>query len=210
MRPHLIVVIDSLHRPLKFWLTHSRPFTMDFSNSSQLSIYHFNTDSAHPEKSSIGPPIDFIAFLAVAQRLQIPFLSITWQLALGLVGFGGTANINEALINLQTSLAFKRIDQEGNKDPSIVFRVLINEITALGHPSIQKHPNIVDLQGICWDIPSDDEVWPVLVFEKSHLGDLDDFAMQDLSINERLKLCVDIGTAIMDMHSNRREYNTGI
>jgi hypothetical protein len=58
------------------------------------------------------------------------------------------------------------------------------------------------------DIPSDEEVWPVLVFEKAQFGDLYSFATlpvgRDLCIAERLKLCVDVGTAIMDMHFNSR------
>ena len=75
----------------------------------------------------------------------------------------------------------------------------------LSHHLLREHPNIVELQGICWDVPADDEVWPVLVFEKTQFGDLYNFLRvpvgRDLSITERLKLCVDVGTAIIDMHS---------
>jgi hypothetical protein len=77
----------------------------------------------------------------------------------------------------------------------------------LSHHAIQDHPYVVTLEGICWDIPRDgDQVWPVLVFEKSIHGDLFQFVKAGrgsaLSIQEKLKLCTDIGIAIRDMHSN--------
>ena len=53
--------------------------------------------------------------------------------------------------------------------------MLDNELIVLGHSAIQEHPNIAKLQGLCWDI-SDDKIWPVLVFEKSHFDDLYSFA----------------------------------
>jgi hypothetical protein len=51
-------------------------------------------------------------------------------------------------------------------------------------------------------------VWPVLVLEKSQYGDLYNFATlpvgRELCFAKRLKLCVDVGTAISDMHNNSR------
>ena len=152
---------------------------------------------------------DLITFLAVVQRLQIDTLPITWQSALPIC-VGETSKVNQALVNLQTSFAFKRIvpyETEGHSEQR-TFRLLINEITVLCHQSIRKHPNIIELQGICWDVPSDEKVWPVLVFEKAEYGDLSYFTTspvgRDLCIGERLKLCVDTGTAIMDLHFNSR------
>jgi hypothetical protein len=76
----------------------------------------------------------------------------------------------------------------------------------LSHPLIRMHPHIVELEGICWDIISEDEVWPVLMFEKSKCGDLNDFITsrvgRSLGIVERLNLCLDAGIAIVDMHDN--------
>jgi hypothetical protein len=167
---------------------------------------HFNTNSDVPGEKLADPKHDLVTFLAVAQKLHVPILPITWQSAREPVGHGGTAVINEALVNIQTNLAFKRVKDRDKENPSKAFQVLISEMSALAHPSIRSHPNIVELQGICWDIPSDVEVWPALVFEKSHFGDLHSFAKlpewRDLGINERLKLCIDIGTAIRDMHFN--------
>lgn len=54
-------------------------------------------------------PYNLIAFLAIAQKLEIDFLPITWQPALSKVGAGGTAEIRQSLIHLQMSFAFKTI-----------------------------------------------------------------------------------------------------
>ena len=168
----------------------------------------FLSDSAVLSEQPVDTQYDFITFLAVVQRAQISILPITWQSALQPIGTGATSNINEALINLQTSFAFKcASDKQKQHVPEAnILQALISEITVLGHPSIRERPNIVHLQGICWDVSSDDKVWPALVFEKTQFGDLYNFATlpigRDLCISERLKLCVDVGTAIMDMHSN--------
>jgi hypothetical protein len=150
---------------------------------------------------------DFISFLGVAQRLGIDFHPITWQPALDKVGEGGTADIRQALINLQMSFAFKRLKwpRQARSDESRSLLALICEVSVLGHPLIRNHPNIIKLEGICWDIsPGDEKVWPVLVFEKTQNGDLDRFMNSDagksLCLEERLKLCTDVATAVKDMH----------
>ncbi|KAK7943800.1 TPR-like protein [Apiospora aurea] len=121
------------------------------------------------------------------------------------------------LVNGRTSFVFKRVaDKSKLYDPEDrIFRTVVNEMAALRHPSIRDHPNIAELQGLCWDVPvaedrEDNEpiakAWPVLVFEKSPYGDLSSFATvplgQALSFDERLDICLDVGRAIADMHSN--------
>jgi hypothetical protein len=63
----------------------------------------------------------------------------------------------------------------------------------LRHPSIRCHPNIVELQGIRWDIATklncnynnaEKTVWPVLVLQKSQFGDL--YQFMNLSIGQEL------------------------
>jgi hypothetical protein len=94
------------------------------------------------------------------------------------------------------------------------FQNIIREMIVLSQPSIREHPNIIRLEGICWDIPQDDQVWPVLVFQKAHFGDLYHFsrsgAGRDLSMEDRLSLCIDIGIAIRDMHSNSKASHTKV
>jgi serine/threonine protein kinase len=177
------------------------------ADTFEFSTYVADTKvrSEHGEQAE-GSECDLITFLAVAQKLQVDILPITWQSARGMIGKGATSTIYEALINSQTSFAFKCIS--GHQEQWFLktnsFRTLINEVTMLSQ--LRGHPNIVELQGICWDVTADDEVWPVLVFEKTQFGDLYNFLKlpvgRDLSISERLSLCVDIGTAIIDMHSH--------
>ncbi|KEY65536.1 hypothetical protein S7711_10073 [Stachybotrys chartarum IBT 7711] len=140
---------------------------------------------AEPDK------FNFLTFLAIAQTFQIEFLPLAWDTARGVIGTGGSSKIHQALIDINTGFAFKTYHKRKISEEQ-VFRSLIAEIT---------------LQGICWDVSADDEKpWPVLVFEKSHLGDLYEFARnggRDVTVEQRLGLCLDIGQAIMDMHSNQ-------
>lgn len=169
--------------------------------SSNVGLFR---DPATPNRHN------FLSVLATAQALGIEFLPITWQSAREQIGQGGTSRINQAPANIQMSLAFKLVkdDEKLKKTEAEIFQMLSNEITVLGHPSIQEHPNIAKLQGICWDISSDGRVWPALVFEKSQFDDLYSFARRsigkELDIHHRLKLCVDIGEAITYMHSHSK------
>lgn len=146
----------------------------------------------------------FIAVLALIQRLMIDLLPITWQAALGSLGRGGQGVINQALIDIQTSFAFKRFEIKG-LDP---YREAVQEMVVLRHPAVRDHPHIVQLIGVCWDIPDSNHVWPVLVFEKTHLGDLDHFVQTSnggsLRLEDKLKMCVEIGIALRDMHQNSK------
>ena len=157
-----------------------------------------------------SPYYDFISFLEAAQKLKIDFLPITWHPDLDVVGKGGTAEILQSPINLQTSLAFKRRrrPQQSPSDERNPFQALVSEVCILGHPSIRSHANIIQLEGICWDIPSGvDKVWPVLVFERTQYGDLENFLNSDIGktmcLEDRLKLCVDVALAIVTLHSCR-------
>lgn len=150
--------------------------------------------------------LDFLSFLAVSQRRGVDYLPITWQPALDSVGIGATADIRQSLINLQLSFAFKRIHRERLTTNSHrnAFRALISEVFVLGHPIVRDHPNIIRLEGVCWEF-TEKEVWPVLVFKKSPFGDLKRFMMTDvgkkLDIDERLGLCSEVAAALMTMHS---------
>jgi hypothetical protein len=99
-------------------------------------------------------------------------------------------------------LAFKRFH---DGDSEIDFLPLMMEVLILSQPLIQSHPNIVSLEGVCWEVkPRTEKVIPVLVFEKA-AWDLQQFMNVsegvNMSIDERLKLCADIGSAIMTLHA---------
>lgn len=174
-------------------------FYWSFWRSASSAEVH--ATAAEPDK------FNFLSFLATAQALQIEFLPIVGDAARGVIGTGGTSRVHQSLVNLDTSFAFKTYHKR-DKTEEKIFRTLINEITVLSQPFVREHANIAQLQGICWDIsPGDDKPWPVLVFEKSHFGDLRHFighGGRDMTVDARLGLCVDIGRAIMDMHSSRK------
>ena len=174
------------------------------------------TDSWTPSIKSAGDAgnvkverkVDFITVLAVAQKYAIDILPLTWQVVeAAKVGEGGTSTINERLVDLKTSFAFKCIkDQEKrNKPESDLLHMVAKEVAAFGNPRIRDHPHVAQLQGLCWDISNLGQIWPVLVFEKSKLGDLYQYLSSDagkeVDSYQRLKLCVDVGLAIDDLHS---------
>ena len=58
----------------------------------------------------------------------------------------------------RTDFAFKRItladkSRLGTQDEEKAFNTLVHEISILSHPLIRHHQNIVNLEGICWEIP---------------------------------------------------------
>jgi hypothetical protein len=151
---------------------------------------------------------DFITVLAVAQKYEIDMLPLTWQVVLeaGKAQEGGTSKINERVVDLQTSFAFKCIKTKEKEEhqESTLLQMITKEVAAFGNPQIRNHPHVAQLQGLCWDISTDGTVWPVLVFEKSKLGDLYQYmssdAGKDADLFQRLKLCMDVGIAIQDLH----------
>ncbi|KAH8589486.1 kinase-like domain-containing protein [Bisporella sp. PMI_857] len=167
----------------------------------------YGSDASLQSAQGTDAACDLITFLAVIQKLKIDILPITWQSVPQPIGAGATGVVNEALINLGTSFAFKRVRKEEGEAEKGIIQALISEVIVLSHPSLRKHPNIVKLHGVCWDVASDGSIWPVLVFEKAQYGDLYNFITlpigRELCITERLKLCVDVGTAILDMHFNK-------
>ena len=177
-----------------------------FGEQSSLATNH-NTKIFGPSATPMNASqryggYSFIALLGLAQRLRIPFLPITWQAPLGFIGKGGQARINQAVITIQISFAFKNFEYL----PQDPFREAIQEMVVLSHQAIREHKHVVRLEGICWNVRSSVQVRPVLVFQKTDLGDLHKFAMSEkfksLSIEEKINLCVDVGIAVRDMHCN--------
>ena len=157
---------------------------------------------------------NLLSFLAVCQECHVDILPITWQQALGLSGEGGTAKINQSQVNRELSFAYKRWDW-GRFGPRLtdavvsnMYKAFISEIWILTRPSIQESPNVVDLEGVCWEFPEDELVSPVLVFEKAQFGDLSHFILssegRQLPFSERLNICIRIGKALLLLHSQRK------
>ena len=197
-----------------------------------MSTYQYSRSGSDFESAVPQNPLhryDMITFLGVAQKLGIELLPITWQPALDRIGHGATAEIRESVATVDFSFAFKRpcirswFDIEEFEER--VLPCLMDEISILGHARIRRHPNIIDLEGICWEIvarkgmrmsreiPVDfstgyQGIVPVLVFQKSKYGDLYHFMMQgggtELGFSDTIDICIDIARAIAEMHSQGR------
>jgi serine/threonine protein kinase len=158
------------------------------------------------ETASPSITAKFIAFLGLAQQLKVDFLPISWLPALDMVGLGAMGEIREAYMNAQVELAFKRLVSDvGAQSSATYLQPLMAELSILGHPSLRKHPNIMTLEGVCFEVKDKGDAWPVLVFRKSRNGDLARFMSHGdgkaMHFDDRLKLCADIAEAIMTMHS---------
>jgi len=126
-----------------------------------------------------------------------------WQPCLSALGEGGSGTISQCTFNSDMPLAFKRFHKY--EDSEIDFLPMMSEVLILSQPPIQNHPHIVNLEGICWEIkPRTEKAVPVLILEKAS-WDLKQFMTMhegiNMSVNDRLKICADIGSAIMALHA---------
>ena len=148
-----------------------------------------------------GGKYDILRLLTVTRDLNISILPHQWENWLGAVGHGGSAIINQSFADLKTGFAFKCF-QGASED---VYRAAIQEMSILGLPLLLDQPNIVQLQGVTFEVSRGENVRPMLVYEKSKHGDLFKFAGspagKKLGLPERLAICKDIGSAILFMHS---------
>jgi hypothetical protein len=84
---------------------------------------------------------------------------------------------------------------------------MISEILALESPHVRAHPNVVDLEGICWEV-KEGVVLPVLVFPKAELGDLRSLMQSQqgsgLAFDAHVNLCVDIAKGVTVLHDSGR------
>lgn len=163
------------------------------TDSMSGSVYSLISEAMYDRPS-------LLQVLALAQKLGIAVVPTTWNPNLGRLGEGTTAHVNQNLVSVQTSFAFK--NTKGPLDSS--FKALMCELAVLGHPLVQKNPNVSQLLGICWEYCSDQDVRPVLVFEKLSPGNLKKFMTSSqgifLTTERRLSVCADIATAILSMH----------
>ena len=178
---------------------------ISFTTSGNFSVSATLASAA----TATNTPYDLLTFLGIAQSLNIDFLPITWDADQASIGQGGTAEISQSSVNLETAFAFKRLSPVDSAlseaQQTTIFKALIAELCVLGHKSIHGHGNINKLEGICWDIePESERVWPAFVFEKTQHGDLKTFmehgAGTGLDLRNRLRLCAEIATAVSDLH----------
>jgi hypothetical protein len=191
-------------------------FYMFHSQSGKRVLYSdvlFQT-SLGPVQTTKVPETDhsnFIYFCAEAQALGIDFLPITWQPHIGLRGIGGTSKIQQSLLSVDLSLAFKSIDigsvpgARQHQEFRTIYSLFRAEIQHMRDPRVLRCPHIMLVEGVCWNIDSvDGFVNPVLVYERAVLGDLYDYMTsgegRSLDIETRIKICRDIAIGLETLH----------
>ena len=190
------------------------------SSSQTIIVRHFDT----ARLMSVAPLVqrkssNFLSFLAILQVMAVDIVPARWQRVLSACLFkGASSSINQTLLTKNDTLAFKCIEDSMKKHENHVFKLMSNEVLVLAHPSIKGHPNVAQLLGVCWDIDphwdvdddddDDDEenkIWPALIFERTKHDDLWSFVHspdgKKLSMDDRVRLCQDIGNSILFMHS---------
>ena len=172
----------------------------------------FSRYSASASRTNADVQSDLIAFLSIVQKCDVDYLPITWQPTLSTLGIGGSGTIRQSTFMTEKPLAFKQLHHSGDSDGN--FLPLISEVLILSQPPIRNHPNIVDLEGICWEIkPSTEKAVPVLVFEKAS-WDLQQFMNvregMDMSFEDRLQICTDVGGAITALHAYGLSIHTSV
>lgn len=155
----------------------------------------------------------FFSFLGSAQLLSVDLLPITWNPALEDAGAGATATLHERSISRNLSLVFKRVEPSNfpyytEKDiEDEVYRTLTAEIATARHPDVVKSDYLAHLEGVCWDIERDGNVWPVLVYEKARYGSLKSIvesprtvAPTMLGVTAKLRICTHIARGLATLH----------
>jgi serine/threonine protein kinase len=83
---------------------------------------------------------------------------------------------------------------------------LTAEVAALKSESVRGHPNIVQLEGICWEVQlANNLVLPVLVFEKADYGNLREYMAAEgmgADFNTKAQWCADLAGALHSLHVN--------
>jgi hypothetical protein len=155
----------------------------------------FTSYTASPSHTDVDQQSDLIAFLSIVQKYNVDILDITWQPTLN-IGQGGPGTISQCTLITDIPLAFKRyfisgVSDSSDSDSSLL--PLISEVLILSRRPVKRHPNVINLVGICWEIkPRVEKAVPVLVFAKA-VWDLQQFInvseAKNMSINGRLKIC---------------------
>ena len=183
--------------------------------SSDVSRATTGTSSTGNATSFDLAQCDLVDFLTLAQAYEVDVIPITWQPALESLGDGRTSDVSQSLLNIQTSLAFKRAfrengeDQHQSDEDSDVLPRLCTELSILAHQPLRNHPNILRLEGFCWEyLPDSFGALPVFVFEKAQCGNLQNFMNSDrgrrMNFAERKELCTQIAKGLVAMHMCRQ------
>lgn len=151
---------------------------------------------------------DGTTFIVAVSELEVDIFPLTWHSGMGELGRGKTAQIKQSIVNLETQYAFKRFTFPESEEPDEgqIIRAAMIEALALSHPALRAHQNILNMHGVCWDISTAKNLFrPVLVVEKSSLGDLGHFMSEHgtaVDGEKRVELCADVIRAVANLHVN--------
>ena len=186
------------------------PMSTGYTVRNETSNETTPTTSEHQ-----APPLVKLLSIATAVRLNI--LPVKWRPGLESLGEGATANINQSPLNSKISFAFKRFNQFSDSLPSLSnhdelllkYNAILSEVVTLMHSEIYRHPNVVNLEGLCWEILSDSaQIRPVLVFRKADGGSLDKFISRheakSLSFADKIHICGEIAKGLRIIHLSGR------
>ena len=155
-------------------------------------------------------------FLAAAHYYEVDYLPFSWEPRTKESARGGTSRLIE--LDVGSSFPFngfifkctrangtRGYNQQNPWDDSATFNALVAEITVLCHPVLKHHENIVQLEGIGWDVsPGGIPAWPVIALEKAELGDLHRFRATErgrqLTMSEKLYIGANVAGAILALH----------
>lgn len=160
------------------------------------------------DKSLEKTPYDATTFIAAVSELEVDVLPLTWHPGMGEIGRGKSAQIQQSMVSFETQFAFKRFTFPGSEEPDEgqIIRAAMIEVSALSHPALKAHPNVLKMYGICWDIVGEKNLFrPVVVVEKSSLGDLGHFMSKNgnaVNGENRVELCADAIRAVATLHVN--------
>ncbi|MCJ1386085.1 hypothetical protein MMC17_009210 [Xylographa soralifera] len=149
---------------------------------------------------------NILSVLYLASHFQLVLYPLKWMPALEPLGKGATGQVHQSFLNGQIAFAFKRSIEDPRRGDEARFKAIALEIRVLRDPAIRKHPNIVDLLGLAWDVDMiKNSVWPVLVFPKATFGNLRQFLKNTdhgvLSLGSTLQHCKGVVSAISTMHA---------
>jgi hypothetical protein len=119
---------------------------------------------------------------------------------------GGSGTINQSKFVANMPLSFKQF-YDGSD-----FLPLVPDVLILSQPQMRSHPNIINLKGVSWEIkPRTEKAVTVLIFEKA-MWELKQFMNvregMNLSNEDQLKICVDIGRAFTVLHAYCLTFDT--
>lgn len=171
-----------------------------------------STWSDEPVPLNRLPHPDLLTFFGLAHKSESNFLEYSPRFDDSDRRKGGNAAVQVVHLKNAPSFAFKRHELVQGLSAKSRLRKIIFELIIYESADLRWHGNLAKLRGICWfstststESPNAPLITPVLGFEPAQRGNLADHFMtcneKDLGLNEKLRICLDIGHALCNLHS---------